>query len=217
MNVDLEWKEAALKYDCATKLSTRFRPCFGRDDESRTANRGSASSLGGAISVECFPRIKVTPSSIPNEHLPCSRCAHNMVTLQDGSILLFAGDSDADRLSDVWKLSTPNEGWDIDLDLFDNETAPRLGHSPVWERLQCSSVADEDVPTPLSNSAAVVCGNGDETAKSLISANYYISKQSVGRTVRLGEQNTRRQGGIQPWYTSPEITLNVFMNCGFST
>jgi len=169
VNVGDEWKDEVFKYECCvgkvkhctTELATRFQPWFGQRDDSKLSSDVSI-CISEKPPSDSVQRIKVTPCSIPNEHLPCDRSAHNMATLTDGSVLLFAGDGDdggTGRLSDVWRLSAPAKGWNADLDLFDEETAPRLGCSPVWEKLQYSSVADEDVPTRRSNSAAVACGD----------------------------------------------------------
>jgi hypothetical protein len=83
-----------------------------------------------------------------------------MATLRDGLVIMLAGrNSDGVRLSDVWKLSFPSQGWDTNLDIYNETAIRRLGRSPVWEYLQCSKIAGEDVPTKRSNSASVVCGD----------------------------------------------------------
>ena len=169
LDVDNEWKDEVFKYErcvgmvehCMTELSTRFRPCYGQNGDS-VASNGMSSAISDMYLPGYLNRIKVTPCSIPNQkNMPCDRSAHNMVALKDGSVLLLAGDGGENmgRQSDVWKLCAPANGWKADLELFGHEVIPRLGHSPVWEWLQCSGVADEDVPTRRSNSAAVVCGD----------------------------------------------------------
>ncbi len=162
-NVETDWKGLVYKYECCvgkvahctTELSTRFKPYFG---SSKVENITFLSEKTPSSSQD-IEQIRVIPCSIPGKHLPCDRSAHNLVALNDGSLLLFGGDDETGRKFDVWKLSAPSIGWNAELDSFDNGVALKPGHSPIWEFLQCPSVADEKVPTGRSNNAAVVCGD----------------------------------------------------------
>jgi cobyrinic acid a,c-diamide synthase len=146
---------------CTTELSSRFRHCFRRGDSSNepsVAKESEEEKDERAISSDGLRlhQIRTTPGSGTRvQLLPCDRSAHNMVSLSDGSALLFAGeDNTGRRYSDVWKLHIPSKLYSIkkydQLDRFS---------IPVWELLQCTKVANEDVPTARSNSAAVVCGD----------------------------------------------------------
>lgn len=159
-----DWKSDALKYECrvgkvkhcTTELSTRFKPCFG-DHASRGQDFEPISKGAGR---EGLQRIRTTRSSATGHPLPCDRSAHNMAALKDGSVIIFAGeDDDGKRLSDTWKLSAPQVGWNESLDPYDTSAPPQRGRSPVWELLLCGKVADENVPTKRSNSGSVVCGD----------------------------------------------------------
>jgi hypothetical protein len=159
----------ALKYECCigkvkhftTELSARFRHCFRLDDSSNilSVTKDNTNENEAALSSNDglrLYRFETTPGSgIREQLLPCDRSAHNMVSLNDGSVLVFAGeDNTGKRYSDVWKLHFPPKL--CSMNRFDQ--LDRLSF-PVWELLQCTKVANEDVPTARSNSAAVVCGD----------------------------------------------------------
>jgi Kelch motif/Galactose oxidase, central domain len=101
-------------------------------------------------------RIETTTGTgISEKVLPCDRSAHNMVSLNDGSVLVFAGeDNTGRRYSDVWKLHVPSRLYSV----YKYDQLDRLSY-PVWELLQCTKIANEDVPTARSNGAAVLCGD----------------------------------------------------------
>ena len=172
VDVTRQWEGEAFKYECdtsnrggdtlshcTTELAMRFKPCFG------AASSSSHEVISGSMN-----RCKVIRSTIPGFSLPRDRSAHTVVSVagdsngQSGeSLIVFGGEaSDGSRLSDVWKLWPPSEGWDKVLALGvsgDLLQPPKLGTLPTWEKLQCDKIHGENVPTPRSNHASIVCGD----------------------------------------------------------
>ena len=176
-DINQVWKGEALKYTCCvgkikhctTELAARFQSCFGGDDNVASQSSQTDSNANGDINADdnaapdisnaWFQSLEATRCSLVVSTLPCDRSAHNMVTMKDGSVLVLFGDGESTCLADAWKLSPPSRGWDSTVSKNDREQVPPLGCSPTWELLQCTKVADEDVPTMRSNSAAVICGD----------------------------------------------------------
>lgn len=178
-----QWQELVYKYECCvgkvkhctTELSSRFKECYPAIEpstaESLTAKYTATKPIPTRhcsqpntqqreMQLAIPRRIRVTRCSVPGNHLPIHRSAHNLLTMPNGSLLLFGGEgADGRRYDDVWVLHRPKHGWTCSgIADFASGKVPLLGHSPVWERMACSHVADENVPTPRSNSAAVICG-----------------------------------------------------------
>jgi len=157
---------------CTTELASRFSPCFGfnkkkgLDDLILKSNTTTVKNSSFVTSNYNLERCSVTRCTIPNFSLPVNRSAHCLVSSGNttSSFLLFGGeDSQGNRLSDVWKLHAPSDGWPAAATTSLTSPTlspnfPQLGTTPTWEFIRCGKVADEDVPTPRSNAACVVCG-----------------------------------------------------------
>lgn len=141
-------------------------PCFGKAlahnaTEDSSVKDNTLASIGG------LKRCKATRCTIPGCALPRDRSAHTMTSIaatnseHGASLLVFGGEApDGSRLSDAWKLTPPSKGWNESIQSSRNiSLPPKLGTSPTWEKLQCGKIYGENVPTPRSNHAAVVCGD----------------------------------------------------------
>eukprot|EP01138_Halocafeteria_seosinensis_P010700 gb/GECG01010927.1/.p1 GENE.gb/GECG01010927.1/~~gb/GECG01010927.1/.p1 ORF type:complete len:1297 (+),score=152.79 gb/GECG01010927.1/:1-3891(+) len=144
------WSEQALKLKAlngkveerSSELASRFYPCFS-DSEERQA-------IESSYWLSIFGR---------NGYLPPDRCAHTMAATDEGTVIVHAGESsDGKLLSDVWRLVVPLEGW-VTRGKDGKNQCEKSDNAAVWEWIQCSSVADENVPTCRSNSASAVCGD----------------------------------------------------------
>mmetsp|Transcript_32892 Transcript_32892/g.79596 ORF Transcript_32892/g.79596 Transcript_32892/m.79596 type:complete len:705 (-) Transcript_32892:35-2149(-) len=178
-----KWAKDALKYQCyttndgddtnaklvshcTTELAARFAPCFedlATNSLAITPRRISMKEK----KVIGLSLCQVTRCTIPGSSLPPNRSAHCLVPIKrtenkNMTLLLLAGESSlAKRLTDVWELHAPSNGWS-DASSLDGKGArhssPKLGTSGTWEYLVCGKVAGENVPTPRSNHASVACG-----------------------------------------------------------
>ena len=161
-----EWTSLAYKYECrvdmgdstaahcTTELAQRFKPCFG-------GHFASAADI--PLTSDRLVRCQVTRSTIPGSSLPGNRSAQTLLpipsqdTAREESLILFGGEAaDGTRLSDVWVLHAPSRGWREALEAAGG-ASPELGKMPTWEKVQCGSIYGENVPTPRSNHASVIC------------------------------------------------------------
>ena len=166
-----EWVNEVLKYNgnlsstdidntsmFAADLAGSFKSPFAPSVSQRDDQNPLVRTKTGLKSFD------ITCSSIPDFPHPESRSAHCMIHLPyvrdsiRSSFLIFSGENqDGKRLKDAWKLSFPVKGFEATVGHPSHCNDPRLG----WEYLGNSigSVADEDVPSIRSNSAATVCGS----------------------------------------------------------
>ena len=163
-----EWSSLAYKYECTlrangsapthctTELAQRFKPCFENHCPPAVVPLRDDGQW-----VQC----PVTRCTIPGFSLPENRSAHTFVAIpstsrdhaREESLLLFGGEAPSGkRLSDVWLLHAPSRGWRKALRSTDGGNEA-LGKIPTWEKVQCGSIYGENVPTPRSNHASVVC------------------------------------------------------------
>ena len=155
-----EWASEVLKYSCNLssideKRNTDLAGCF------ESPFTATILKTEGTKSVRKYTGLKhcdINRSIISNFPHPVSRSAHCMIYLPEtlesarSSLLVFSGESqDGKRLKDAWKLSLPS----------DYSSLCSSSNRPKWKCLHqsISSVADEDVPSIRSNSAATVCGS----------------------------------------------------------
>jgi len=125
-----------------------FTPSISQTEETKSVSKSSdlKSDDIGISTIQKFSH-------------PESRSAHCMISLVDSgklgrnSLLVFSGENrEGKRLKDAWKISLPAQNESM------YASTSRLFN---WEYLGDSvgSVADEDVPSIRSNSAAIVCGS----------------------------------------------------------
>lgn len=114
----------------------------------------NGTSAGSDISLTATRAIPGKSAGIPPEYPPI-RSAATLVVTEGQDLLLFGGEAEGEAerwrrgLGDVWKLSPPEAGWDVD-------SCPLSVWSGPWE---CGAIANEEVPTARSNHAAIACGD----------------------------------------------------------
>ena len=150
---------------CTTELAHRFKPCFPKASTEDSVDKVDGQSTKQLKHEICRPhKYSVTRCTIPHHPHPASRSAHCMVPFMRAgnlrpSFLIFAGeDASGARINDSWILDAPTKGWWM-ANSEESPTAEELGTTCTWEWLNCSKVANEDVPTIRSNSAAIICNN----------------------------------------------------------
>lgn len=110
-------------------------------------------------SLTLRPAAEVKPSVVQKTMdlaTPPVRCAASIVRSDDGALILFGGDCSpnvqraARGMGDVWGLSAPKGG----------KWMPSSSPEPRWEGpWKCGATANEGVPTPRSNHAAIAAGD----------------------------------------------------------
>lgn len=96
--------------------------------------------------------VAFSEAQVAGESAPIARIAAALVPVDDSRLLLYGGEISVSLphrvLSDSWLLGPPAAGWE-----------PCSCPEPTWERWTCGATANESVPTPRSNHAAVTCGD----------------------------------------------------------
>jgi cobyrinic acid a,c-diamide synthase len=168
-----EWANEVLKYECSiednndigishctTELAGRFKPVFAGSStptQEKDYNIQQNAGLSACVITRC---------TIPNYPHPEPRSAHCMIALpanglsKRSSLLIFSGEGNGSkRLKDMWQLYLPSDRC-AQGSQSDEDVPLPLESNCIWEWLgrRVSSIANEDVPSYRSNSAAVVCG-----------------------------------------------------------
>eukprot|EP00966_Prymnesium_polylepis_P103019 2386055-Prymnesium_polylepis.1 len=92
------------------------------------------------------PPLPSPPADVATLATPTMRSAAVLVHTDDGRLLVYGGDPTGGHgaLADTWELGPPASGWE-----------PCSCPDPEWTRWECGATANENVPTPRSNHAAV--------------------------------------------------------------